>query len=138
MTSAKSLATRFYQPKCGHALVGAYLNDSDTERMTIAGGAGEWWAIHGSISSITAAGGNTSSGSSAKAGAECRVPVRSTPPRHEGRRGWWWQARPMGAVTYRPHARARQHRTLGSHRAKSLVNTKRVVSGKWQVASGKG
>jgi hypothetical protein len=30
-----------------------------------------------------------------------------------GRRDWWGQARPMGAVSHRPHARARQHRTLG-------------------------
>jgi len=30
-----------------------------------------------------------------------------------GRRGWWGQARPMGAASHRPHARARQHRTLG-------------------------
>jgi len=30
-----------------------------------------------------------------------------------GRRGWWGQARPMGAVSHRPHARARQHQTLG-------------------------
>jgi len=67
----------------------------------------------------------------AKAGAQCRVPVPSPPPRHGGRRGrwgqarlvgageagggrrgWWGQARPMGAVSHRPHARARQHRTL--------------------------
>jgi len=52
----------------------------------------------------------------AKAGAQCRVPVPSPPPRHggrRGRRGRWGQARPMGAVSHRPHARARQHRTLG-------------------------
>jgi len=68
----------------------------------------------------------------AKAGAQCRVPVPSPPPRHVGRRGrwgqarlvwageagggrrdWWGQARPMGAASHRPHARARQHRTLG-------------------------
>jgi len=30
-----------------------------------------------------------------------------------GRRGWWGQARPMGAVSHRPHARACQHQTLG-------------------------
>jgi hypothetical protein len=30
-----------------------------------------------------------------------------------GRRGWWGQARPMGAVSHRPHARARQYQTLG-------------------------
>jgi hypothetical protein len=30
-----------------------------------------------------------------------------------GRRGWWGQAKPMGAVSRRPHARARQHHTLG-------------------------
>jgi len=29
-----------------------------------------------------------------------------------GRRGRWGQARPMGAVSHRPHARAHQHRTL--------------------------
>jgi len=29
-----------------------------------------------------------------------------------GRRGWWGQARAMGAASHRPHARARQHRTL--------------------------
>jgi len=29
-----------------------------------------------------------------------------------GRRGWWGQARSMGAVSHRPHARARQHWTL--------------------------
>jgi len=34
--------------------------------MTSAGGAGEWWAKHGSIFTITAAGGNTSSGSSGR------------------------------------------------------------------------
>ena len=33
----------------------------------------------------------------AKAGAQCRVPVPSPPPRHGGRRGSWGQARPMGA-----------------------------------------
>ena len=33
----------------------------------------------------------------AKAGAQCRVPVPSPPPRHGGRRGRWGQARPMGA-----------------------------------------
>jgi len=68
----------------------------------------------------------------AKAGAQCRVPVPSPPPRHGGRRGrwgqarpmgaseaargrrdWWEQARPMGTASHRPHARARQHRTLG-------------------------
>jgi len=68
----------------------------------------------------------------AKAGAQCRVPVPSPPPRHGGRRGrwgqarpmgageanggrrgWWGQARPMGAASHRPHSRARQHRTLG-------------------------
>jgi len=31
-----------------------------------------------------------------------------------GRRDWWGQARPMGAVRDQPHARARQHRTLGT------------------------
>jgi len=35
------------------------------------------------------------------------------PPQHGGRRGWWGQARPMGAVSHRPHARAFQHQTLG-------------------------
>jgi len=68
----------------------------------------------------------------AKAGAQCRVPVPSPPPRHGGRRGrwgqarlvgagetgggrrgWWGQARPMGAVSLRPYARARQRQTLG-------------------------
>jgi hypothetical protein len=68
----------------------------------------------------------------AKAGAQCRIPVPSPPPRHGGRRGrwgqarqvgageagggrrgWWGQARPMGAASHRPHARARQHQTLG-------------------------
>jgi hypothetical protein len=49
----------------------------------------------------------------AKAGAQSRVPVPSPPPQHGGRRGWWGQARPMGAVSHRPHARARQHQTLG-------------------------
>ena len=44
----------------------------------------------------------------AKAGAQCRVPVPSPPRRYGGKRGWWGQARPMGAV---------------SRRAKSLVNT---------------
>jgi len=33
----------------------------------------------------------------AKAGAQCRVPVPSRPPRHGGRRGRQGQARPMGA-----------------------------------------
>jgi hypothetical protein len=33
----------------------------------------------------------------AKAGAQCRVPVPSPPPRHEGRRGRWGQARLVGA-----------------------------------------
>jgi len=59
----------------------------------------------------------------AKAGAECQVPVPSS--QHGGRRGRWgqarqmggrrgWsgQARPMGATSHRPHTRARQHRTL--------------------------
>ena len=69
----------------------------------------------------------------AKAGAQCRVPVPSRPPRHGGRRGrqgqvrptgaseadggkrgWWGQARPMGAV---------------SRRAKSLVNTPPLAQG---------
>jgi len=68
----------------------------------------------------------------AKAGAQCQVPVPSPPPRHGGRQGlwgqarpmgageadggnrrWWGQVRPMGAASHRPHARARQHRTLG-------------------------
>ena len=68
----------------------------------------------------------------AKAGAQCRVPVPSPPPRHGGRIGrwgqarlvgageaggsrqdWWAQARPMGTASHRPHARARQHQTLG-------------------------
>ena len=68
----------------------------------------------------------------AKAGAQYQVPVPSPPHRHGGRRGrwgqarlvgageagggrrdWWGQARPMGAVSHRPHARARQHQTLG-------------------------
>jgi hypothetical protein len=59
----------------------------------------------------------------AKAGAQCRVPVPSPPPCHGGRRGRWGQARlvgagerqarPMGAVSLRPYARARQHQTLG-------------------------
>jgi len=68
----------------------------------------------------------------AKAGAQCRVPVPSPPPCHGGRRGrwgqarlvgageagggrrgWWGQARLVGAASHRPHARARQHRTLG-------------------------
>jgi len=30
-----------------------------------------------------------------------------------GRRDWWGQGRPMGAVSHRPHARARQHQPLG-------------------------
>jgi hypothetical protein len=30
-----------------------------------------------------------------------------------GRRGWWGQGRPMGAVSHWPHARACQHQTLG-------------------------
>jgi len=33
----------------------------------------------------------------AKAGAQCRVPVPSRPPRHGGRLGRQGQARPMGA-----------------------------------------
>jgi hypothetical protein len=33
----------------------------------------------------------------AKAGAQCRVPVPSPPPRHGGKRGWWGQARLVGA-----------------------------------------
>jgi len=33
----------------------------------------------------------------AKAGAQCRVPVPSRPPRHGGRRGRQGQARPTGA-----------------------------------------
>ena len=32
-----------------------------------------------------------------KAGAQCRVPVPSPPPRHGGRRGRWGQARLVGA-----------------------------------------
>jgi len=35
MTSASHLATRFYQLKRGHAPIDAYLNDSDTEKMTV-------------------------------------------------------------------------------------------------------
>jgi hypothetical protein len=30
----------------------------------------------------------------------------SRTPQHGGWRGWWGQARPMGAVSHRPHARA--------------------------------
>jgi len=30
-----------------------------------------------------------------------------------GKRDWWGQARPTGAVRHRPHARAHQHQTLG-------------------------
>jgi len=30
----------------------------------------------------------------------------SPTPQHGGKRGWWGQARPMGAVSHRPHARA--------------------------------
>jgi len=48
----------------------------------------------------------------AKAGAQCRVPVPGPPPCHGGRRDWWGQARPMGTVSHRPLARARQHQTL--------------------------
>jgi len=33
----------------------------------------------------------------AKAGAQCRVPMPSRPPRHRGKRGRQGQARPMGA-----------------------------------------
>jgi len=33
----------------------------------------------------------------AKAGAQCRVPVPNPPPHHGGRRGRWGQARLMGA-----------------------------------------
>ena len=49
----------------------------------------------------------------AKAGAQCRVPLPSPAPRHGSRRGWWGQARPMGAISLWPYARARQHQTLG-------------------------
>jgi len=48
----------------------------------------------------------------AKAGAQSRVPVPSSPPQHGGRRGWWGQARPMGAASHRPHARVHRHRRL--------------------------
>jgi hypothetical protein len=68
----------------------------------------------------------------AKAQAQSRVPALGPPRQHVGRRGrwgqarlvgaseadggrrgWWGQARPMGAVSHRPHARDRQHQTLG-------------------------
>jgi len=82
-----------------------------------------------------------------KAEAQCRATALSPPPRHGGRRGWWGQARPMGAVSHQPHARARQHRTLGKplgqipsqHQMSGewMPNEWWVESGKWQVASGK-
>ena len=68
----------------------------------------------------------------AKAGAQCCIPMPSLPAWHGGRWGrwgkarpmgaseesegghdWWGQARPMGAVSHWPHARARHHGTLG-------------------------
>jgi len=69
----------------------------------------------------------------AKAGAQCRVPVPSPPPRHGGRRGWWGQARPMGASEAGGGRRGwwGQARPMGavSHRAKSLVNTPPLAQG---------
>jgi hypothetical protein len=50
----------------------------------------------------------------AKAGAQCRVPVPSPPRRHGGRRGRWGQARLVVAG---------EANGAVSHRAKSLVNT---------------
>jgi len=48
-----------------------------------------------------------------KLNADCqsRSPMPSTSA--EPSSSPWGQARPMGAVSHRPHARARQHRTLG-------------------------
>jgi hypothetical protein len=64
----------------------------------------------------------------AKAGAQCRVPVPSPPRRHGGKRGWWGQARPMGASEAGGGRRGwwGQARPMGavSHRAKSLVNSR--------------
>jgi hypothetical protein len=62
----------------------------------------------------------------AKAGAQCRVPVPNPPPRHGGRRGRWGQARLVGASEAGGGRRGwwGQARPMGavSHRAKSLVN----------------
>jgi len=73
----------------------------------------------------------------AKAGAQCRVPVPSRPPRHRGRRGRQGQARPTGASEAdggkrgwwgqtRPGGQARPM-GAASRRAKSLVNRKGTV-----------
>jgi len=43
--------------------------------------------------------------------------------------------KPMGAVSLRPHARARQHRTLG--KPPGQIPSQHQTSGEWQVASGK-
>jgi len=43
-----------------------------------------------------------------------------------GRRGWWGQARPMGAASHMPHAPARQHRTLG--KAAGQIPTQQTTS----------
>jgi len=69
----------------------------------------------------------------AKAGAQCRVPVPSTSA--EPSSSPWGQARPMGAVSHRPHARARQHRTLG--KPPGQIPSQHQTSGEWQEASGK-
>jgi len=69
----------------------------------------------------------------AKAGAQCRVPVPSPPRRHGGRRGRWGQARLVGASKAGGGRRGwwGQARPMGavSHRAKSLVNTPPLAQG---------
>jgi len=48
----------------------------------------------------------------AKAGAQSRASVPSPPPQHGGRRGWWGQAKAMGATSHPSHARVHLHRRL--------------------------
>ena len=66
MASAKSLATRYYQLKCGHAPTGAYLKRFGHRKDDKCWWCGGTVAQMRSISSVTAAGGNTSSGSSGR------------------------------------------------------------------------
>ena len=66
MASAKPLATRFYQLKCGHAPTGAYLKRFGHREDDKCWWCGGTVAQTRGISSGTAAGGNTSSGSSGR------------------------------------------------------------------------
>jgi hypothetical protein len=69
----------------------------------------------------------------AKAGAQCRVPVPSPPRRHGGRRGRWGQARLVGAGEAGGGSEANG---AVSHRAKSLINTPRLVVGAPRFVAG--